>query len=104
MVRGKSNESEENRSFERRGDCPGINAVIHAVVKRAILRYGWEVIGVLDGFEGMVEGKWKILEYNDVSGIMPWGELFWELPIKQIPFVILFMKRESWFFGIFLRK
>ena len=55
------------------GDCPGINAVIHAVVKRAILRYGWEVIGVLDGFEGMVEGKWRKLEYNDVSGIMPLG-------------------------------
>jgi len=39
------------------GDCPGINAVIHAVVKRAVLRYGWEVVGVLDGFEGMVEGS-----------------------------------------------
>ncbi len=55
------------------GDCPGINAVIHAVVKRAILHYGLEVIGILDGFEGLVEGKWRDLHYNDVSGIMPLG-------------------------------
>jgi len=68
------------------GDCPGINAVIHAVVKRAILRYGWEVIGVLDGFEGMVEGKWKILEYNDVSGIMPLGGTILGTSNKADPF------------------
>ncbi|MEN3185085.1 MAG: 6-phosphofructokinase [Atribacterota bacterium] len=55
------------------GDCPGINAVIHAVVKRAILKYGFEVIGILDGFEGMVEERWRSLNYNDVSGIMPLG-------------------------------
>jgi len=55
------------------GDCPGINAVIHAVVKRAILNYNFEVIGILDGFEGLVEEKWRALGYNDVSGIMPLG-------------------------------
>lgn len=55
------------------GDCPGINAVIHAIVKRAILKYGFEVVGILDGFEGLVEDKWRTLHYNDVSGIMPLG-------------------------------
>ncbi len=55
------------------GDCPGINAVIHAVVKRAILKYGFEVVGILDGFEGLIEGKFRELHYNDVSGILPLG-------------------------------
>jgi len=55
------------------GDCPGINAVIHAVVKRAILKYDYEVIGILDGFEGLVEGRFRELRYNDVSGILPLG-------------------------------
>ena len=68
------------------GDCPGINAVIHAVVKRAVLRYGWEVVGVLDGFEGMVEGKWRKLEYNDVSGIMPLGGTILGTSNKADPF------------------
>ena len=33
------------------GDCPGINAVIRAVTKKAILKYDMEVIGIEDGYE-----------------------------------------------------
>ncbi|HUI46095.1 MAG TPA: ATP-dependent 6-phosphofructokinase [Nitrospirota bacterium] len=36
------------------GDAPGLNAVIRAVVKTAILKYGWEVTGIIDGFEGLL--------------------------------------------------
>ncbi|MGE5173812.1 MAG: 6-phosphofructokinase [Betaproteobacteria bacterium] len=36
------------------GDAPGLNAVIRAVVKTAIFKYGWEVTGVIDGFEGLL--------------------------------------------------
>jgi 6-phosphofructokinase 1 len=36
------------------GDAPGLNAVIRAVTKTAIFKYGWEVTGVLDGFEGLL--------------------------------------------------
>jgi ATP-dependent phosphofructokinase / diphosphate-dependent phosphofructokinase len=36
------------------GDAPGLNAVIRAVVKSAIFKYGWEVTGILDGFEGLL--------------------------------------------------
>ncbi len=36
------------------GDCPGLNAVIRAVVKTSYLKYGWEVIGVEDGFTGLI--------------------------------------------------
>ncbi len=36
------------------GDCPGLNAVIRAVVKTAIVEYGWKVIGIRDGYEGFL--------------------------------------------------
>ena len=36
------------------GDAPGLNAVIRAVVKTAIFKYGWEVTGIFDGFEGLL--------------------------------------------------
>jgi len=56
------------------GDCPGLNAVIRAAVKTAILKYRWEVIGVRDGFDGLIwPEKTKPLLLNDVSGILPRG-------------------------------
>src|SRR5512143_62081 len=36
------------------GDAPGLNAVIRAVVKTAVYKYGWEVTGIIDGFEGLL--------------------------------------------------
>ena len=39
------------------GDCPGINAVIRAVAKTAIYRHGIEVVGIEDGFQGLVENR-----------------------------------------------
>src|SRR5512139_4041967 len=55
------------------GDCPGINAVIRAVAKRAILEHGLEVIGILDGYEGLVNNRTRLLHYDDVSGILTQG-------------------------------
>ena len=56
------------------GDCPGLNAVIRAVVKRSIYQYGWEVIGIEDGFEGLiVPDKTRRLGLKDVRGILPRG-------------------------------
>jgi len=55
------------------GDCPGLNAVIHAVVKAAAIDHGMETVGILDGYEGLVEGYSKILTMDDVSGILPRG-------------------------------
>ncbi len=56
------------------GDCPGLNAVIRAAVKTAILKYRWEVIGIRDGFDGLIwPEKTKPLLLNDVSGIHPRG-------------------------------
>ncbi len=56
------------------GDCPGLNAVIRAVVKTAYNDYGWEVLGIEDGFEGLIQpGKVRPLTPADVRGILPRG-------------------------------
>ncbi|PLX90199.1 MAG: 6-phosphofructokinase [Desulfuromonas sp.] len=56
------------------GDCPGLNAVIRAVVRTAILRYGWRVLGIEDGFDGLVgEPRWRELTLDAVRGILPRG-------------------------------
>lgn len=55
------------------GDCPGINAVIRAVVKRAIYEKGMEVIGIEDAYEGLVTNRYRTLDYDDVSGILTLG-------------------------------
>lgn len=55
------------------GDCPGLNAVIRAVVKSAILEYKMEVIGFEDGFKGLVENSFRPLNVSSVAGILPKG-------------------------------
>lgn len=55
------------------GDCPGINAVIRAVTKKAILEYGMEVIGIEDGYQGLIHNRHRRLHYDDVSGILTLG-------------------------------
>lgn len=55
------------------GDCPGLNAVIRAVSKTLLLNYNFEVFGFKDGFEGLVENKFRKLENIDVSGILTLG-------------------------------
>ena len=55
------------------GDCPGMNAVIRAVAKKAILEYGLEVIGIEDGYEGTIHSRHRRLQYDDVSGIITLG-------------------------------
>ncbi|MFA3783793.1 6-phosphofructokinase [Melioribacteraceae bacterium 4301-Me] len=54
------------------GDCPGLNAVIRGVTKPAH-DHGLTVLGILDGFEGLVEGKAMELYNKDVSGILATG-------------------------------
>jgi 6-phosphofructokinase 1 len=56
------------------GDCPGLNAVIRGVVRSAILERNWRVIGIEDGFDGLVgEPRWRELTLNSVRGILPRG-------------------------------
>ncbi|NLV27865.1 MAG: 6-phosphofructokinase [Methanomicrobiales archaeon] len=54
------------------GDCPGLNAVIRAVVKTSNL-YGYSVIGIRNGWKGIVEGDVEPLTEFSVTGILPKG-------------------------------
>ena len=44
------------------GDAPGINAVIRAVVRKGIRSYGYEMVGIKDGWRGLVEGAFMPLD------------------------------------------
>lgn len=55
------------------GDCPGLNAVIRSVVHRALTGHGDEVIGFEDGFKGLLDGHYRPLDLNAVSGILARG-------------------------------
>ncbi|HEY3321464.1 MAG TPA: ATP-dependent 6-phosphofructokinase [Planctomycetota bacterium] len=55
------------------GDCPGLNAAIRAITKAAVSMYGMHVIGILDGFRGLVENRTMPLEPDMVSGILTHG-------------------------------
>ena len=54
------------------GDCPGLNAVIRAVVKAAAKR-GWEAIGFLDGYEGLLDLRYRCLDYHAMDGLLHLG-------------------------------
>lgn len=55
------------------GDCPGLNAVLRAVVKTAMVKYGYEVIGFKDGYKGLVTNNFVTFKPGDVSGILDKG-------------------------------
>lgn len=56
------------------GDCPGLNAVIRAVVKKSILQYGYRVVGILEGWRGLLEeGHIREMDMGKVSGILHRG-------------------------------
>src|SRR3989338_9880671 len=54
------------------GDCPGLNPVIRAVVRRSEME-GWEVLGFRNGWKGMIDNEFVILDEQSVSGILPKG-------------------------------
>jgi 6-phosphofructokinase 1 len=56
------------------GDAPGLNAVIRAIVKTAVGIYQWSVIGIEDGFDGLLDdSKIRELGLDDVRGLLPRG-------------------------------
>ncbi len=54
------------------GDCPGLNAVIRAVARRSFTR-GHEVVGVREGWRGLVDGLFEPLGGSEISGLLPRG-------------------------------
>jgi 6-phosphofructokinase 1 len=55
------------------GDCPGINAAIRGVGKTAIVKYGMRILGISDGFTGLINKEYKELSEYDLSGILTLG-------------------------------
>jgi phosphofructokinase-like protein len=55
------------------GDCPGLNAVIRGVVRRAITSYGYDVLGIKNGWKGLIDGEVEPLGLYAVSGILHRG-------------------------------
>ncbi len=55
------------------GDCPGLNAVIRAAVRKGIVHYNYRFRGVQAGWKGLMEGNWEPLGLEEISGILPKG-------------------------------
>jgi len=77
------------------GDCPGLNAVIRSVAKPAMNDFGAAVIGIEDGFEGLVEGKRRTLANHDVSGILSLGGTILGTSNKGDPFHWPVIKKDG---------
>src|SRR5512135_3013607 len=68
------------------GDCPGLNAVIRSIAKPAMSYYNATVIGIIDGYEGLVEGRHRELTPMDVLGIINQGGTILGTSNKADPF------------------
>lgn len=77
------------------GDCPGLNAVIRAVVKTAIHDYGMEVLGIEDGYEGLLEKRGRFLNSDDVSGILTHGGTILGTSNTANPFKVVTLKGKK---------
>jgi 6-phosphofructokinase 1 len=55
------------------GDCPGLNAVIRAVVRKGTMFYGDSVIGFLEGWRGVLENRTQLLDIDSIPGILHRG-------------------------------
>ena len=55
------------------GDCPGLNAVIRAVVRKGVAEYGYSFLGFRDGWRGPIDGVTRPLDVDAVRGILPRG-------------------------------
>ena len=55
------------------GDCPGLNAVIRAVVRKGIMHYDDQFVGFMEGWRGVYENKTMEVDMDAISGILPRG-------------------------------
>lgn len=55
------------------GDCPGLNAVIRAIVRKGIFHYNDDFVGFMEGWRGVMEDNAQALTLNSVAGILPRG-------------------------------
>lgn len=78
------------------GDCPGLNAVIRAVAKSLMINQKIEVIGIEDGFQGLIEERMRPLSYTDVSGILQSGGTILGTSNKADPFAVASQRDGVW--------
>ena len=74
------------------GDCPGLNAVLRAVAKTAMFKYGWEVIGFKDGYRGLVLNDYMVFGPDDASGILDKGGTILGTSNRDNPFNFMIEK------------
>ena len=55
------------------GDCPGLNAAIRGVARAAYETFDAEIIGIMDGYRGLIEGEFRLMRKQDFSGILTLG-------------------------------
>jgi len=77
------------------GDCPGLNAVIRAATKTAINQYGMEVMGIEDGFSGLIHNHVRPLSVQNVSGILPRGGTILGTSNRDNPFRFAVKENEQ---------
>lgn len=77
------------------GDCPGLNAVLRAVVKTAMFCHNYEVLGFKDGYKGLALNDYKILGIDDVSGILDKGGTILGTSNKDNPFKFRIKKKNG---------
>jgi 6-phosphofructokinase 1 len=70
---GKNSRPQKIGILTAGGDCPGINAAIRGVGKTAIVKYGMQVIGISDGYAGLIHKEYRELTESDLSGILTLG-------------------------------
>lgn len=75
------------------GDCAGLNAVIRAVTKPAVLEHGIEVLGIEDGYLGLIEKRFRVLSDPIVSGILSRGGTILGTSNRADPFHYLVQAR-----------
>lgn len=80
------------------GDCPGLNAVIRAVVKTAINEFDMSVIGFKDGYEGMILNKYINLDRKSVSGILTLGGTILGTSNQADPFNFPILQKEKYIY------
>lgn len=71
------------------GDCPGLNAAIRTITRVATVQYGWRVVGFLDGFEGLIQHRFRILDNDSVRGILRIGGTILGASNRTSPFSYL---------------
>ena len=71
------------------GDCPGLNATIRGVAKALYQRMGdkVEIIGILNGYDGLINGNYRVMAPDEFSGILTVGGTI--LGTKRTPFKMM---------------